>query len=507
MTRDPSQPPPVLPYAAPAFRIEEPAAFANGPFLVVRTDAVLPDQCVHCNAPAAGLKVRRRFSWTDAPEAKRGLGNLIPFVRIGRAFTSLFDGLWALPTFRRVSVQLPMCARCRDRARLARVTASLALLGGAAGAVGLPSVLARVWSPFIGILIAVLARRKRVTAVHVGLTHVTLDGISPQFMADLPRPDLDEAARRRAAQSPQVKPMNHPPLILALGEILWDLLPTGRQLGGAPANFAYHAAQLGADARTVSAVGDDDLGREILDRLATLGLDTSFLAVDPAHPTGTVSVALEVGQPAYTIHENVAWDFLRASPALLDLARRADCLCFGTLAQRSPATRDTIRAVLAAARPGSLRILDINFRQHYYDQDIVDRSLAAAAVLKINDHELPLLLTLLGAAPGSAPASLFERYPELRLVALTRGSTGSKLVARDGQTSDHPGFTVKVADTIGAGDAFTAALAVELLAGRPLVTVNDAANLMASYVCQHRGATPTLDQTFFERYRNRVRGG
>lgn len=300
--------------------------------------------------------------------------------------------------------------------------------------------------------------------------------------------------------------MTPPPLILAVGEILWDLLPTGRQLGGAPANFAYHAAQLGADARLASAVGDDDLGREILDRLRGLGLDTSLLEVIPTHPTGTVSVGLEAGQPSYTIHEGVAWDFLQATPPLLDLARRADCLYFGTLAQRAPTSRDAIRAVLAAARPDSLRILDINFRQHYYDPHIVDRSLAAATLLKINEHELPLVLSLLGLAPDSAPASLFARYPQLQLVALTRGASGTRLSAREGETSDHPGFPVKVADTIGAGDAFTAAMAVGLLAGQSLATVNDAANLMAAYVCERRGATPRLDQDFLERYRSRIRG-
>jgi fructokinase len=460
---------------------------------------------VHCNAPAGGLKVRRWFSWTDASEAKRGLANLIPFVRVGRAFTSLFDWLWALPTFRRLSVDVPTCRRCRTRARIGRFVSWAALLGGVAGAAWFTSTLARIWSPFAGVLIAVVARRgTRITAVHVGLTHVTLDGVCPQFMADLPRPDVEEAKRRRAAQSPHVRPMNHPPLILAIGEILWDRLPTGRQMGGAPANFAYHAGQLGADARIVSAVGDDADGREIIGRLQSLGLDASLVAVDPIHPTGTVTVALDAGQPTYTIHEDVAWDFIRVTPGVLELARQADCVCFGTLAQRGSASREAIRAVLAAARPGGLRILDINFRQHYYDAEVVDRSLSAATVLKINDHELPLLVTLLGAGP--APASLFERYPELRLVALTRGASGSKLFARDGETSDHPGFSAKVADTIGAGDAFTAAMAVELMGGRTLVKVNDAANVLAAYVCARAGATPALEKWFFEFYESRIRG-
>src|SRR4051794_14674604 len=143
--------------------------------------------------------------------------------------------------------------------------------------------------------------------------------------------------------------MSRRPVILALGEVLWDLLPGGRQLGGAPANFAYHAAQLGADARIVSAVGDDELGREVLSRQRALGLDTSLIAIDPLHPTGTVTVSLEAGQPTYTIHEGVAWDFIPTMPQTLEMAARADCVCYGTLAQRSDASRRTIQAVLGRA--------------------------------------------------------------------------------------------------------------------------------------------------------------
>ena len=278
------------------------------------------------------------------------------------------------------------------------------------------------------------------------------------------------------------------PLILALGEVLWDLLPSGRQLGGAPANFAYHAAQLGADARIVSAVGNDDLGREILARQRDLGLDTSLIHVDPRRPTGTVTVSLDAGQPTYTIREDVAWDFVPTTPRVLDLAARADCVCYGTLAQRGDVSRETIRAVLAAARPDCLRILDVNFRQHYYDRDLVDRSLRFATVLKINDDELPRLTALLH--PNRSP---FEDYPDLRWVAVTRGDRGSELRARDGRVADHPGHDAgPVADTVGAGDAFTAALAMGLLAGLPLARINDNANRLAAFVCTQSGATPKI---------------
>ena len=283
--------------------------------------------------------------------------------------------------------------------------------------------------------------------------------------------------------------MPSPSLILALGEILWDLLPAGKQLGGAPANFAYHAAQLGADARIVSAIGDDANGREILAQLSGKGLDTSLVAIDPAHPTGLVTVTVDLaGQPTYAIHEDVAWDFIPTTSPLLDLAAQADCVCFGTLAQRSPVSRATIRDVVAAVPDDALRILDINFRQHYYDREIVEESLAAANVLKINDDEFPRLLKLLGD-----PAVLFGRFPNIQVHALTRGSAGALLQRRDGTSADHPGHPVgRVVDTIGAGDAFTAALAVGLLRGLPLAKLNDHANRLAAYVCTRPGATPPI---------------
>jgi fructokinase len=283
--------------------------------------------------------------------------------------------------------------------------------------------------------------------------------------------------------------MSHRPLILALGEVLWDLLPAGKQLGGAPANFAYHAAQLGADARIVSAVGNDDLGREILQRLAGQGLDASLVAVDRAHPTGVVTVTLDLrGQPSYTIEQDVAWDFIPTTPPLLDLAARADCVCFGTLAQRSPVSRATIRQVVAAVPDHAVRILDVNFRQHYYTPEIVRDSLAAASVLKINDEELPRLFELLGS-----PTVLFTDFENIRVIATTHGAAGASLWSRDGTQVRHPGhYAGPVADTIGAGDAFTAALAVGLLNRLPLARINDNANRLAAHVCTQPGATPPL---------------
>jgi len=179
------------------------------------------------------------------------------------------------------------------------------------------------------------------------------------------------------------------PLVVGIGEILWDLLPDGKQMGGAPANFAYHARALGAASVIVSAVGDDRSGREILEELGRRGLERSGIAVVSGAPTGTVTVALDAGGiPHYTIHEGVAWDVIPWTAGLGDLAARADAVCFGSLAQRSPVSRATIGAFLDATRPDCLRVLDLNLRQSYFSRDIVVGLLGRATVLKLNDEEL-----------------------------------------------------------------------------------------------------------------------
>jgi len=286
--------------------------------------------------------------------------------------------------------------------------------------------------------------------------------------------------------------MAHNPLVVALGEILWDLLPAGKQMGGAPANFAFHAQQFGARAITASAVGDDALGREILARLADLGLETAYIAIDPHRPTGVVQVTLDHDRvPSYTIHEGAAWDFLPTTPAILQLMSRADCVCFGSLAQRSEVSRKTILAALDQTRDDCLRIFDINLRQHYYDRQVIEQSLARATVLKVNDQELPTLGVLLQIS-GDIPAGVMARFGT-RLVAVTRGGAGAVLQSADGTRVEHSGYPADpMADTIGAGDAFTAALAVGLLHQMPLKQINDVACRVASFVCTQPGATPVL---------------
>jgi fructokinase len=284
------------------------------------------------------------------------------------------------------------------------------------------------------------------------------------------------------------------PLLIGLGEILWDMLPGGKQLGGAPANFAYQANALGGRGVPVSRVGDDELGREILGRLERLGLERNFISVDPQHPTGTVDVRLDTqGVPQYLIHENVAWDCLENLPGSLELAPLADVVCFGSLAQRSAASRAAITDFLRAARSGCLRIFDINLRQKYFSREVIDDSLRISEVLKLNDGELPTLAEVLKlpVTESDAIAALMSRY-SLRLVALTRGGAGSTLIAADGAVSTHYGFPVDVADTVGAGDAFTAALALGLIAGWSLHQINDHANQVASFVCSQAGAMPVM---------------
>ena len=283
------------------------------------------------------------------------------------------------------------------------------------------------------------------------------------------------------------------PVVIGLGEVLWDMLPDGKQFGGAPANFAYHGKALGADAHVVSCVGDDDLGREILDRLDGLQLSHDDVALTDLHPTGTVSVELDAdGKPDYVIHEPVAWDVIPWSERLTALAEQTDAVCFGSLAQRSAVSRRTIRDFLAATPGECLRIFDINLRQHYYSGEIITSSLQTANVLKLNDEELPEVARLL-SIPGDEEEvlkTLREQF-DLTLIALTKGDRGSVLLTADGR-SIHAGQPVEVADTVGAGDAFTAVIAMSWMQGRELDAINARANRVASFVCGKNGATPEM---------------
>jgi len=280
--------------------------------------------------------------------------------------------------------------------------------------------------------------------------------------------------------------------IAGVGELLWDLFPEGRKLGGAPANFAYHVQMLGGRASMVSCVGDDKPGRELLGLLSSKGLDVSSVAFDREHPTGSVSVTIRSGgKPEYEIHQNVAWDFIPWSDTLRSLSGEMDAVCFGSLAQRCPVSSETIQLFLDHLRPDCLVIFDINLRQHYYSSEVVERSLHRSDVLKLNDDELPILSNMFGIAGDteSIIGSVIEKF-DLQMVALTRGDKGSLLVTPEGR-ADHPGFPPeRIVDTVGAGDSFTAALALGILQKLSLESICTRANRVASFVCTQEGGMP-----------------
>jgi len=218
--------------------------------------------------------------------------------------------------------------------------------------------------------------------------------------------------------------------VAGFGEVLWDLLPSGKQLGGAPANFAYFCGVLGASAQVVSAVGDDELGHEILIRLGQIGLASEHIQIIKHRPTGTVEVQLNSGGiPSYIIHEDVAWDCVQETDDLAALAPKLDALCFGTLSQRSAINRKTLEQLLSALRPGCLRVFDVNLRQRYYDAPTIRWLMQRSNVVKLNYEELPIIAEILGISNGDDSEMLREivaRY-SLHIAALTRGAHGSRL--------------------------------------------------------------------------------
>jgi len=288
--------------------------------------------------------------------------------------------------------------------------------------------------------------------------------------------------------------MTKPAIMIGLGEVLWDLLPSGKALGGAPANFAYMANVLGDHGIVASRVGGDRLGQEARTVMQGLGLSTSYLQQDDQHPTGTAGVVIDAaGQPTFTIEESVSWDFLQWTDSWEELAARADVVCFGSLAQRSPTSAGTIDSFLRAVSKETLRICDVNLRQSFYNKDVLHRSLQHAHIVKLNDQEFLKVSSLLRLGIGSEE-TLAKRLLDqcaLRLVCVTRGERGSLLVSED-KTVDHDGFNVKVADAIGAGDAYTACLAHHYVRGESLEDISESANRFASWVATQVGATPLI---------------
>jgi fructokinase len=287
--------------------------------------------------------------------------------------------------------------------------------------------------------------------------------------------------------------MSRRPIVAAVGELLWDLLPGGKQLGGAPGNVVHHAESLGAEGILVSRVGRDDLGREALRSLRERGLSADAIQEDASFPTGTAAVRVDPdGQPRFDLAENVAWDHLVCDETARQAVARADAVCFGTLAQRSPVARESLRALLERCGPGTLRVLDLNLRDPFWTEEVLLRSLALAHLLKVSESELTRLAAVLGLPedPRRRMIELSRKF-RLRLLAVTRGADGSILYSR-GEWSEHPGLAVRVRDAVGAGDAFTAVLAVGALRGDSLEAINRRANEVAAFVCTQPGATPRL---------------
>jgi fructokinase len=281
--------------------------------------------------------------------------------------------------------------------------------------------------------------------------------------------------------------------IAGVGEILWDLLPLGKQLGGAPANFAYHAQVLGARSEVVSAIGDDAMGKEILEKLPTINLPIEYITIDNQHPTGTVEVKLDShGKPDFIIHRDVAWDYIHYSEGLEKLAKKLDAVCFGSLAQRSSISRESIQKFIKSTSDKCLRIFDINIRQNFYDSGLIEENLKMSNCLKLNEDEFPLLSDMF-SMKGSEEKIIdkFLKIYDLEIIALTKGKEGSALYTKS-TNSFMKSPEVQVVDTVGAGDAFTAAMCHGLLRKFPLNTIHENATRIAAFVCSQKGATPVL---------------
>ena len=283
-------------------------------------------------------------------------------------------------------------------------------------------------------------------------------------------------------------------IVVGMGEALWDVLPEGKKIGGAPANFAYHVSQFGLPGYVVSAVGDDALGKEIVENFTSKGLNQ--LIAEVPYPTGTVQVEIDqAGIPQYDIKENVAWDNIPYTDSLEALAKRTKAVCFGSLAQRNVVSRETINRFLDAMPQSddSLVVFDVNLRQGFYNKEILCNSMSRCNILKINDEELVTVSRMFGY-PGIDLQDkcwiLLGKY-NLKMLILTCGINGS-YVFTPGNVSFQPTPKVEVADTVGAGDSFTAAFIASILKGRSVQEAHSRAVRTSAYVCTRKGAMPIL---------------
>lgn len=289
--------------------------------------------------------------------------------------------------------------------------------------------------------------------------------------------------------------MSHP-ILLSFGEVLWDLFPEGPRFGGAPANFACHAAVLGGNVTMLSAVGCDSRGARALDILRGFGIDTTMIQQTEEGPTGEVRVTLNAsGSPSFAIEAPAAWDFIDWPASVTARVNQINAIYFGTLAQRHEKSRTTLQRLLAAAGSREIhRVLDVNLRAPFYDEALIKQSVAACSVLKLSDEELPEVASACNIPHDENALQTLRALREqnqLAIVAMTRGANGAVLVS-ESETVEHPGITTEVIDTVGAGDAFAAALVIGLIRGSPLERIIDIACKTASEVCAQAGAVPDL---------------
>lgn len=283
--------------------------------------------------------------------------------------------------------------------------------------------------------------------------------------------------------------MEKKPIVVGMGELLWDVLPNAKKAGGAPVNFAYHASQSGMEAYALSAIGNDVLGDELMQELEKNRINGDYISrVD--YPTGTVQVELKEGIPSYTIIEGVAWDYIPSTQAEVDLMKQASAVCFGTLAQRAPKSHETLRSLLSYVPEDSLRFFDINIRQHFYSKELIEESLRIANVFKVNDEELVLLRPMFHLeGTDDEVCHWFMDHFNLRYLILTAGAEYSTIYSRT-ESSTLPTPKVEVADTVGAGDSFSGSFVAAILAGKTLCEAHQRAVKVAAFVCTQHGAWP-----------------
>ncbi|MHA1575078.1 MAG: carbohydrate kinase family protein [Alphaproteobacteria bacterium] len=277
--------------------------------------------------------------------------------------------------------------------------------------------------------------------------------------------------------------------IVGIGEVLWDKFPEGKHVGGAPANFVFYAKTKDTDSFLISSVGVDDDGNEILEKFKKLNFPSLYIEQTKKYLTGTVDVTVDgYGIPEYIINKNVAWDFVSWSEDLKKLAQKTDAVCFGSLGQRSEISRKTINLFLSETSEFCLKIFDVNLRQNFFNKEILKNSLVHANVLKLNDEELPVIAKIINISGSEKEVceEIIKKF-DLKILALTKGDKGSFLFSKT-EMVFHPGFPVSVVDTVGVGDAFTAALAVGLLKKNPLSKIIENANRLASDICARKGA-------------------